>query len=163
MDHKDFGFAIGFATAAHMGQTRKYTGDPYVVHPIAVAEMVYAKGGDHEQVVAALLHDVVEDTGMTITDIESVFGMETATLVEELTDVYTRENYPDKNRKIRKALEADRLANVTIRAKLIKWCDLADNTRSIVEHDPNFSVVYLREKAALIEKMGLAELFGEDC
>lgn len=146
--------ALQFATAAHEGQTRKYTGDPYIVHPIAVAEMVRRKGGSDIQYIAALLHDTVEDCDVTIPDIEREFGPEVADLVYDLTDMYTKENFPDWNRARRKDNESCRLANISDEAKLIKWCDLADNTSTIVEHDPGFAKVFLKEKAVLLERMG---------
>lgn len=143
-----------YAADAHLGQTRKYTGDPYIVHPIAVAEMVRRHGGTDTMIAAALLHDVIEDTDRTYGNILYNFGVDVAELVLELTDRYTKEAYPDKNRKWRKSKEADRLATVSAEARIIKWCDLADNTSTIVEHDPGFAKVFLREKAELLEKMG---------
>ncbi len=150
--------AMAFGESAHQGQKRKYTHDDYWVHPMAVAQLVKDKGGSDIMIIAALLHDTVEDTATTLNDVKDYFGFFVATLVEELTDVYTHEAYPDWNRAKRKSAEADRLATISDEAKLIKWCDLADNTRSIVEHDPGFAAVYLREKAELIEKMGLDKL-----
>lgn len=147
--------ATVFATQAHAGQKRKYTGDDYIVHPIAVAELVRERGGSEHQIIAALLHDTVEDTDVTVQEIALNFGWIVATLVEELTDVYTHEAHPDKNRAMRKSLEADRLAKVSPEAKLIKLCDMIDNTSTIVEHDPGFAKVYLKEKQELYTKMGL--------
>ena len=68
--------ALVFATAAHaaVGQMRKYTNDPYIVHPIRVATTVAKFGGTDEMIAAAYLHDVVEDTGVSIVDILDMFG-----------------------------------------------------------------------------------------
>ena len=112
---------------------------------------------------AALLHDTIEDTDTTYGRLWEVFGPDVAGLVQELTDVYTHEAYPNANRATRKSSEAQRLAGISREAKLIKWCDLADNTKTIVQHDPGFAKVYLHEKADLIELMGLDILFGEGC
>jgi hypothetical protein len=71
--------------------------------------------------------------------------------VVELTKVYTPEKYPTLTRKERKALERDRLANVSPRAKLIKRADLAHNRPSIEKYAPEFAVVWLPETAALLE------------
>lgn len=146
--------ARAFAAAAHLGQKRKYTGDPYIVHPIAVADMVARKGGTTEMVAAALLHDVVEDTPVTSEEIHEKFGPVIGGLVDELTDEYTKENYPEWNRAKRKHAESIRLSQVSESAKIIKWCDMADNTTTIVEHDPGFAKVFLREKAELLERLG---------
>jgi len=147
--------ATVFATQAHTGQKRKYTGDDYIVHPIAVAKLVAEKGGSENQIMAALLHDTIEDCDTTYGDVVRAFGKEVANLVLELTDEFTHEMYPDANRATRKAAEAARLAGVSDEAKLIKLCDMIDNTSTIVEHDPGFARVYLVEKAHLYDVMGL--------
>ena len=62
--------AIEFATKAHEGQVRKYTGEPYIVHPLEVAEIVKTVEHTEEMLMAAVLHDTVEDTDTTIEDID---------------------------------------------------------------------------------------------
>jgi len=146
--------ALAFATAKHHGQVRKYTGAAYVEHCIAVANMVRERGGSPEVVAAALLHDTLEDTSTSMDELQREFGAITASLVDEVTDEYTKIGYPHLNRKQRKNLEVARLGEISTSAKLIKLCDLIDNTRSIVEHDPDFAVTYLREKADTLEAMG---------
>jgi len=140
-----------YAQDAHRGQYRKYTGQDYVEHPEAVAALVRLWGGTAQQVAAAWLHDVLEDTDTTRDHLLAVFGGDITVLVEELTDVFTSEDYPDMNRASRKALEAERLGNVSEEAKTIKLADIADNTKDIVAHDPDFAIVYFREKATLLE------------
>ena len=151
--------ATVFATQAHSGQKRKYTGDDYIVHPVAVAELVRDNGGTEDQIIAALLHDTIEDTSVTYEDVFKSFGADVAALVWELTDRFTHEEYPDNNRAQRKAWESERLAKVSVTAKLIKLCDMIDNTSSIVEHDPGFASVYLGEKIRLYAAMELDLLF----
>ena len=151
--------AVAFATKAHAGQKRKYTGDDYIVHPIAVSELVAHNGGTEDQIVAALLHDTIEDTDVTYEDVYQTFGADVAALVWELTDRFTTEEYPNHNRAQRKVWEAERLAKVSPGAKLIKLCDMIDNTSTIVEHDPGFAKVYLGEKLALYAAMELDVLF----
>ena len=105
-------------------------------------------------VAAAWLHDTIEDTDTTFDDIVTKFGPQVAIYVGELTDKFTHEKYPHLNRARRKELECDRYRYVLPETKQIKLCDLIDNTKSIVEHDPKFAIVYLREKANLLEAMG---------
>jgi hypothetical protein len=80
-------------------------------------------------------------------------------LVVELTDVYTKESFPDLNRKGRKTLEAMRLARVSSRAKRIKVADIEHNSKSIEMYDPKFAKVFLEEKKELLKYMeiGVAE------
>jgi len=141
-----------FATAAHaaVGQLRKYTFEPYIVHPAEVAEIVASVGGSDAQVAAAWLHDTVEDTGVTSELIRKEFGDEVATLVGWLTDV----SRPDHgNRAARKAVDRAHTASAPAEAQTIKLADLICNTKSIVAHDPEFARVYLAEKRALLEVM----------
>jgi len=70
--------------AAHRGQTRK-TGEPYILHPVAVARILADMGMDHESIAAAILHDTIEDTPLTWEDIREQFGDEIANLVEGVT------------------------------------------------------------------------------
>lgn len=76
--------AINIATTAHTGQFRK-SGDPYIVHPLAVMKMVQDWGMDEDTIIAAALHDVVEDTDMTLEDIKREFGESVAFLVDGVT------------------------------------------------------------------------------
>lgn len=139
-----------FAETAHaaVGQLRKYTGEPYIGHPRAVASLVLTVTDDDVVLAAALLHDTVEDTEATLADIEREFGAEVASLVENLTDVSQPE---DGNRRVRKEIDRQHTAKADVRAKTIKLADLIDNTRSIVAHDHDFARVYLSEKARLLE------------
>jgi (p)ppGpp synthase/HD superfamily hydrolase len=146
--------ALAFATAAHEGQSRKYDGEPYIVHPIAVSELVSSLTEDEDMVIAALLHDVVEDTEVTGEEIHKHFGDRVAELVYDLTDQFTSETYPNLNRKIRKRLEAQRLGKCSKDVQLIKICDMADNTKSIIKDDPGFASLFLREKSYILEEMG---------
>jgi (p)ppGpp synthase/HD superfamily hydrolase len=145
-----------FATAAHaaVGQTRKYTGEPYVVHPMEVASLVESVGGTEAMVAAALLHDVLEDTGVTVDVLEEQFGSEVADLVLWLTDVSKPD---DGNRSTRKALDRQHSAAAPAAAQTVKVADLISNTRSIVAHDPGFAKVYLEEKRLLLDVLTRAD------
>ena len=139
-----------FARLAHGSQKRKYTGEPYIVHPIEVSEIVARHNGSKEMIAAALLHDTVEDTDVTIDDIRNEFGNAVALLVDDLTDVSKLE---DGNRATRKAMDRDHTANASAAAMVIKAADLISNSKSIAEHDPKFAKVYFEEKRALLDVM----------
>lgn len=149
-----FSKAFHFAHVAHTGQVRKYTDEPYVNHCLAVARLVRERTYDEEVVAAAMLHDVLEDTDTTEEELKKEFGTRITQLVVEVTDVFTKEKYPLLNRFARKKREAKRLGTISDDAKLIKLCDLIDNTSTIIKYDPGFSVIYLREKADILEAMG---------
>lgn len=142
-----------FAMAAHaaVGQKRKYTNEPYIVHPAEVAAIVASvPGSTPDMVAAAWLHDVIEDTGCTFTDVHMAFGIDIATIVDWLTDVSRPE---DGNRAARKAIDRAHTAEAPAEAQTIKLADLISNSRSIVQHDPTFAKVYLEEKRMLLEVM----------
>ena len=140
--------ALEFASDAHNGQTRKYTGEPYIVHPIEVMELVRQVINDPEVLAAALLHDVVEDCPVSIKDIEDKFGPRVASMVDDLTDVSRPE---DGNRATRKELDRQHTAKASPDSKTVKLADLISNARSIVKDDPNFAKVFMKEKALLLE------------
>jgi (p)ppGpp synthase/HD superfamily hydrolase len=139
-----------FATAAHAAvkQVRKYTFEPYIVHPTEVASIVASVPHTDEMLAAAWLHDTVEDTGVGIVDIHVEFGHEVAELVGWLTDVSRPQ---DGNRSVRKALDRDHIACAPAAAQTVKLADLIANTSSIMTHDPAFAQVYLAEKRMLLE------------
>lgn len=149
-----------FASKAHQGQMRKYTPDPYIVHPIRVSEIVKPYNSRLPVVAAALLHDVVEDTIVSETAL-SVFlhnimepeeAAETLRLVMQLTDVYVKSSYPELNRRNRKEMELERLAKISPAAQTIKYADIVDNTREIASFDPEFAPEYLHECLAILHK-----------
>ena len=86
-DKKLVNDALMLAITAHGNQRRKYTGAPYVVHPIHVSKIVETVVHTPEMVAAALLHDVVEDTNVTLKQIESQFGSVVAEYVHYCTNV----------------------------------------------------------------------------
>jgi len=151
-----------YATRAHAeaGQRRKYTDEPYIVHPAAVAELLRSVSADDELLAAAWLHDTVEDTGTTLGDIEAHFGSRVAQLVEMLTD----SSQPQaKNRAARKLAHFRHTADASPEAQTIKLADIIDNTRAIVRFDPHFARVYLVEKRIQIGllKQGDAQLWQQ--
>lgn len=146
--------AIAIAVEAHDGQVRKYTGQPYIVHPTAVAEIVRSVSHTEAMLCGAYLHDVVEDTDVTLNDLRRALGQEIADLVSWLTDVSRPE---DGNRATRKRIDRDHSASAPAEAQTIKVADLIDNTLSIVAHDPGFAVTYMREKRLLLDVLTKAD------
>jgi len=139
-----FDKAVKFATRAHRTQTRKYTGEPYIHHPLAVAEIVRTVPGHTEDMlVAAVLHDVVEDCDVTIQDICDEFGTVVGMYVEYLTDISRPEH---GNRKVRKEMDAWHYSRGPAESQTIKVADLIHNTADIHTHDPHFWEVYKHEK-----------------
>ena len=149
------------ATRLHGDQKRKYSGDPYVSHTFRVSDTVKENGGDEAMIYAAILHDVLEDTPTTESElltemmaiVEPGMAMNVIRLVNELTDIFTHESYPDLNRAGRKEMEAIRMGRISPRAQTIKYADLLDNGKDILLNDPKFAKVYLKEKEVILRYM----------
>ncbi len=127
--------AFDFANEAHKG-VRRRSGEPYILHPIAVAKIVVSNIGlGYKSIVAALLHDVVEDTSYTIDDLRSLFGDKVATLVEGLTKIKTVLDNEDKAQQ--KSMQAENFKRILltlnddVRVVLIKLADRLHNCRTI--------------------------------
>lgn len=142
--------ARALATRAHaaIDQRRKYTNDPYIVHPAAVVELVRSVPHTEEQIAAAWLHDTVEDAGVTLSNIVDHCGYEVAALVEMLTDVSRPE---DGNRAKRKAIDLAHTAKCSAEAATVKIADLISNSETILAYDRDFARVYIKEKARTLE------------
>ena len=136
------------AGEAHKGQTRKYSGLPYIIHPIEVATIVEEAGGTDDMIAAALLHDVIEDTDFTYEDIAEKISPEVADLVQGMTEASKPE---DGNRKARKAIDRDFLAEQSAEVQTIKYADVISNTQDIRVYDPKFAEVYVAEIKELLE------------
>lgn len=122
--------AFDFAESSH-GEQLRLSGEPYIIHPISVAKILAELGMDSESIVAGLLHDVVEDTSVSLDDIKSKFGKNVALLVDGVTklgkiELKTREEEQAEN--LRKMLIA--MSN-DIRVIIIKLSDRLHNMRTI--------------------------------
>ena len=122
--------AFEYAHAHHGPQLRK-SGEPYIIHPIAVAEIINELGMDADSIVAAMLHDCIEDTDSTHDEVARLFGETVAELVEGVTKL-TRMQYTSKEdeqmenlRKMFMAMSKD------VRVILIKLCDRLHNMRTL--------------------------------
>lgn len=137
--------AAQFARNAHaqIDQRRKYTGQPYIVHPQAVAELVRHVSEDDNLLAAAWLHDTLEDTATTFRQLYRSFGKEVAQLVSMLTNPPAREQ---DGRLKRKQRQLQHYLHASPQAQTIKLADIIDNTRDVVDNDPDFARHYLVEK-----------------
>ncbi len=154
MDHSEIiNKIIEFADKAHEDQTRKYTPDKYIVHPIRVMETCKQYTDELPVLAAAILHDVIEDTATSqdhilhfLKDLMNENDRnQTITLVIELTDVYVKKDFPKLNRDTRKKMELERLRKISARAQTIKYADIIDNSKEIPQHDPSFAKRCLKE------------------
>ena len=127
--------AFDFANEAHKG-VRRRSGEPYILHPIAVAKIVVSNIGlGYKSIVAALLHDVVEDTTYTVDDLRNLFGDKVAAIVEGLTKIKTVLDNEDKAEQ--KSMQAENFKRILltlnddVRVVLIKLADRLHNCRTI--------------------------------
>lgn len=142
--------AILYATEKHTGQIRKWTGIPYIAHPLEVMEILMTHGTRSEDVLmAAVLHDVVEDTDATLDDIDVRFGSEVMALVDVLTDPPLSAG----NRKLRKQLQRERLSQANPMAQAIKCADVISNSFDIRAFDEHFWPVYRSECFELLGEL----------
>lgn len=161
--------AFDFANEAHKG-VRRRSGEPYILHPIAVAQIVVSNIGlGYKSICAALLHDVVEDTDFTVDDIRNIFGDKIASLVDGLTKIKTVLDNEDKAKQ--NSIQAENFKRILltlnddVRVVLIKLADRLHNCRTI-----EFMPEYKRDKILsetmfifipLAHRLGLYEVKSE--
>jgi GTP diphosphokinase / guanosine-3',5'-bis(diphosphate) 3'-diphosphatase len=158
VDLKQVVRAYQVADAAHAGQKRQ-SGEPYIIHPIGVAEVLAQLGMDTATIVAALLHDTVEDTDLTVADVAREFGEEAAFLVDGVTKLdrikvaSKEEQQAESLRKMLIAMADD------FRVLLIKLADRLHNMRTI-HHLPRDKQVRIADEtlsiyAPLAHRLGM--------
>ncbi|MDE6155974.1 MAG: bifunctional (p)ppGpp synthetase/guanosine-3',5'-bis(diphosphate) 3'-pyrophosphohydrolase, partial [Eubacterium sp.] len=163
-DYEKIEKAYILARDAHKNQRRR-SGEPYIMHPVAVAKILFKFGMDNECIIGALLHDVVEDTEYDIEYIKNEFGAEIALLVDGVTKLgqiplSTREEVQAEN--IRKMFIA---MNEDIRVIIIKLCDRLHNMRTL-EHMPEYkqrekSLETLEIYAPIAHRLGIRPIKEE--
>ena len=156
--------AVDYAKAKHASQTRK-DGSPYIIHPLAVAQIVTEMGLDIDAILGALLHDTIEDTDTSHEDIEKLFGPTVAELVEGVTkltraDFSSREQAQMENlRKMFMAMSKD------IRVVLIKIADRLHNIRTMQYQSPAKQIAKCQETmdiyAPLAHRLGMQKIKWE--
>ena len=156
--------AVQYADAKHRQQKRK-DGSPYIIHPLAVAQIVAEIGLDQDAILGALLHDCIEDTDASHEDIEKIFGTTVAELVEGVTKL-TRADFSSKEqaqmenlRKMFMAMSKD------IRVVLIKIADRLHNMRTMQYQTPAKQIKKCRETmdvyAPLAHRLGMQKVKWE--
>ena len=156
--------AFTYADAEHHGQLRK-SGEPYIIHPLAVADIVADLGLDVDSVIAALLHDCIEDTNATHEEIAKKFGEPVAELVEGVTKL-TRVQYVSKEEEQMENLRKMLMAMAKdIRVILIKICDRLHNMRTMEYQSPKKqrekSLETMEIYAPLAHRLGMQKLKWE--
>jgi GTP diphosphokinase / guanosine-3',5'-bis(diphosphate) 3'-diphosphatase len=125
--------AISFAADKHRNQRRKdHEASPYINHTIAVATLLATEGNvdDETVLIAAVLHDTVEDTNTTFEELEKEFGPEVADIVREVTDDKTLA------KEVRKLLQIENARKASPRAKQLKIADKICNIKDVLESPP---------------------------
>ena len=123
--------AIIYAVRAHAGTERRGKGFPYIVHPMEAMAIVATLTADQELLAAAALHDVVEDTALTVEDIRAEFGDRVAELVEAESDKFVEGVSESDSWRTRKQAAIDRLAEAPLEVKMIAMGDKLSNMRAI--------------------------------
>lgn len=156
--------AYEVAAKAHEGQKRS-SGQPYIIHPLAVAKLIVELGLDTDTVCAGLLHDVVEDTDMTTADIKKLFGQDVAILVDGVTNLTNIHHY---NKAQQDAADVRKVVFATakdIRIIIIKLCDRLHNIRTLFYREPekrwNKSYETLHVYAPIAHRLGMKSIQNE--
>lgn len=144
--------AVLFAKQRHDGQFRKFNGEPYCNHPQRVARTIFDVKIDihkvDELIVAALLHDIVEDTNTTIEEIEQEFGSIVANIVAELTS-----DMSGIRRMGKTAYLIDKMLNMTSWSLVVKLSDRLDNVSDIAIASEKFRSKYSKETRSIIAEL----------
>ncbi len=164
-DKKEIRKAFDIAVEAHIGQRRK-TGEPYIYHPIAVAKIVaYEIGLDTTSIVAALLHDVVEDTNYTIEDIERLFGENVSRIVNGLTKISHLKKDQDASVQAENFRKMLLTLNDDVRVILIKIADRLHNMQTMdampIDKQIKIASETLYIYAPLAHRLGLYNIKSE--
>lgn len=144
--------AKAFATKAHrqIGHRRKLSNKPHEAYLKAVAQLVASVTDDPEMIAAAWLHDCVEDTPITVDELEQRFGRGVATLLEELSNV---SRPSDGDRTTRAAKDLAHLQQASPRAKTIKLATLIEGARGLASQEPASALLLIAEMQSLLQAL----------
>lgn len=170
--------AIRFATEAHEGIVRKGTDIPYIVHPLEAMAIVATITSDQELMAAAVLHDVVEDAGITVDDIRREFGQRVADIVDGETDREVPGLSHAGSWLQRKQAAIDRLAAASRDVQIVALGDKLSNMRAMARHlreqgdrvwqrfnekDPARHAWYYRQLARSLAPLSDTDAYREFC
>ena len=131
LDTSLFDRAVNFAVKAHSGTERRGKGFPYIIHLMEAVEIVATITPDQELLSAAMLHDTVEDTPVTVEDLRKEFGDRVASIVEAESDVHNEGESEHESWHRRKQEAIDRLTAAPMEAKIVALGDKLSNMRAI--------------------------------
>ncbi len=123
--------AIMFASLGHGAQLRKGTAYPYIIHPIGVATIIAENGGDIDQIIAGVFHDLPEDTKVTVAEIRAEFGDRVANALEAVVTPGKSEGKSKLTWEQSKQLTIDHIAELPLDALIVEMADKLDNMRAI--------------------------------
>jgi hypothetical protein len=140
--------AFKFAAGRHNGQKRKFTGKPYIIHPLRVSEIIREHGGGPAQRAAGMLHDTIEDTKTDYKDILDLFGSEIANLVMAVT------NDPEEKGRLGKSeYLARKTSALGPRELLVKLADRLDNIRDLSHENSDWNINYAGETRSILSRL----------
>lgn len=161
MNKKLYTSVLEFIKIAHKDQFRKNKKTPFVNHPIEVADLLIAYGVyDDVIILAALLHDTIEDTENTLQSVKAfllslvedeLFVDQVLFYVNSMTNEFTAESYPNLNRKQRKKKEFDSFKKWSDdKLKLLKTADISCNLKDFADLDMDFAKTYIMEEFEIL-------------
>jgi len=151
--------AVEFASLAHQGQVRGGRGVPYINHPIDVARRLINAGfEDRDTLIAAVLHDVAEDTKVSITEIAQRFGYRVSELVGHLTlPVEAR-----KNRELKQAYQLRKMTDMDLHGVAIKIADKTSNVHDLYADPPQWGLRAIRGYSEASRAVVMVATRGDD-
>jgi len=138
--------AIILATEAHHGQVRKYSNQPYILHPLRVSQKILNITGNIELAIAGVLHDVLEDTNIEYSILYGKFGDNVAELVQSVTKLKSILSKSEREEEFLKRFKKARTCTV-----IIKLADRIDNIMDAVSATEQFKAGYLRNTSELLD------------
>jgi len=147
--------AYRFAAQKHKGQYRRFTGEEYFVHPVAVSKIVEDMTKDDVLIQVALLHDIVEDTDTTLEEVKELFGEDVGELVDQLTETTEKRDGLSKVEYLSKEM-----AEMSPAALTVKLADRLDNIQCL-KNDyadkkfPSFAEWYYRQTINIMGNIGV--------
>ena len=143
--------AIRFAVQAHAGTERRGKGFPYIVHPLEAMAIVATMTSDQELLAAAALHDILEDTDLTVEDLRKTFGDRIARIVEEESDTEFPGTHAADSWHDRKRIAMQHLRTASPEAKIVALGDKRSNMRAIardyaLQGDSLWNLFHVKDK-----------------